>query len=352
MKITANTVTMTRIVLLPLLVVLLYGNLAARLSGLGMLVILGLTDWVDGIMARKEGPSVLGGLLDPIADKIFVAAIFLPLTDQGVVPLWMTIAMFSRDFLVTSLRTSLSLRDAPMRTSTLAKFKTTAQMLGAGYVLLYATQPEAWWAWTVIILACLAPLSIVVARLFQRRQQGRRSVILSAVMIGAVLGRYFLGPQLASLISLYIVTAMTLASGLSYLVDARAAMRGKSGGWKEIVRFVFEGVLLPSVVVSLLAYYSSLVATASIILIITVDFAVGGLGNLLASKKITMRFRWMATKTLAQLCLCSVALLAGGGLLAADQILCERFIALAGSISLLVGIISFVKHRRVYLDAL
>jgi CDP-diacylglycerol--glycerol-3-phosphate 3-phosphatidyltransferase len=343
---------MTRIVLLPLMAALLYGEVPARVWGLGLLIVLGLTDWLDGIMARKEGPSVLGGLLDPIADKIFVAALYLPLTDLGVVPLWMTIAMLCRDFLVTSLRTSLSLRDTPMRTSTLAKYKTTAQMLGAGYVLLYITAPEAWWAWSVIIAACLAPLTPVVVRLAKGQKQGKRSVLLSAAMGLAVLGRWVFGVETSILASLFIVTAMTLGSGISYLVDAWTALWGKTGGWKEAARFVLDGLLLPATVVGLLAYYSSALATTSIILIITIDLALGGLGNLLASKKLTMRFRTMTAKSLAQLGLCSVALLSGARVLALELPLSEACIAVAAGISLITGIISFTKHRRVYLDAL
>jgi CDP-diacylglycerol--glycerol-3-phosphate 3-phosphatidyltransferase len=352
MKITANAVTMTRIVLLPLMAALLYGDLPARLWGLGLLIVLGLTDYLDGYMARKEGPSVLGGLLDPIADKIFVAVLFLPLTDIGIVPLWMAISMFCRDFLVTSLRTSLSLRDAPMRTSTLAKYKTAAQMVGAGYVLLYITAPYAWWSWVIIAGACLVPLSAMLLRRVQGKKQGKASVTLAIVMALAVLGRWLFGVDLAIYGTLVIVTALTLVSGFSYLVDAWAALRGMSGGWKELARFVVDGLLLPAAAISLLAFYHSLLATASVILVITVDFALGGLSNLLASKKLTMRFRWMTAKSLSQLVLCAVALLDGAGLLHLPPLVSETFIALAAGISVLTGVLSFTQHRRVYLDAL
>lgn len=353
MKITANAVTMTRIVLLPLMAALLYGGMPARLWGLGLLIVLGLTDYLDGYMARKEGPSVLGGLLDPIADKIFVAVLFLPLADLGFVPLWMAIAMFCRDFLVTSLRTSLSLRDAPMRTSTLAKYKTAAQMVGAGYVLLYITAPaDAWWAWAIIAGACIVPLSAMLLRRVQGKKQGKASVTLAIVMGLVVLGRWLLGVELAIIGTLVIVTALTLVSGFSYLVDAWAALRGMSGGWKELARFVVDGLLLPAAVISLLAFYHSLLATTSVILVITVDFALGGLGNLLASKKMTMRFRWMTAKSLSQLALCGLALLEGAGLLHLPPLVSEACIALAGGISVFTGILSFTQHRRVYLDAL
>ena len=102
---------------------------------------------------------MLGGLLDPIADKIFIAVIYLPLTDRGVIPVWITAAMFARDFAVTTLRSSLSLRDAPMRTAVLAKYKTAIQMTGVGYIILFmahVTQPDAFLVW----FAITAPIAL------------------------------------------------------------------------------------------------------------------------------------------------------------------------------------------------
>ena len=43
--------------------------------------LIGCTDWVDGMLARKYGPTVLGGLLDPIADKVFIAFAYVPFAD-------------------------------------------------------------------------------------------------------------------------------------------------------------------------------------------------------------------------------------------------------------------------------
>ena len=121
LKITANMVTIARIVLMPIPGYMLYQGAQPLFACIGVIFLLGITDYIDGIMARREGPTVLGGLLDPIADKIFIAVIYLPLTerymegwDRAVVPMWMTMCIFCRDFLVTSLRTSLMLRDAPM----------------------------------------------------------------------------------------------------------------------------------------------------------------------------------------------------------------------------------------------
>ena len=76
-------------------------------------VFLGCTDWVDGMLARKYGPTVLGGLLDPIADKVFIAFAYVPFADDHValVPAWACALMFVREFFITGLRSAYAQRD-------------------------------------------------------------------------------------------------------------------------------------------------------------------------------------------------------------------------------------------------
>ena len=59
-------------------------------------------------LARKHGPTVFGGLLDPIADKVFVAFAYLPFADVGMVPPWAVALMFVRELLITALRSLAS----------------------------------------------------------------------------------------------------------------------------------------------------------------------------------------------------------------------------------------------------
>ena len=89
--ITANQVTLARLIPMPLLAWLIYRGAeqgyknnpymwAALIAG----TLIGCTDWVDGLLARKYGPTVLGGLLDPIADKIFNAFAYTPFVDTAL----------------------------------------------------------------------------------------------------------------------------------------------------------------------------------------------------------------------------------------------------------------------------
>src|SRR5262245_48022493 len=120
---------------MPLLCAMLYGGELARLWAVILGTLIGCTDFVDGYLARKHGPTVLGGLMDPIADKVFIAVGFLPYADQGWVPWWLVAALFVREFLVTALRSSFEVRQKALKSSYLAKVKTWVQMIGLGLVL-------------------------------------------------------------------------------------------------------------------------------------------------------------------------------------------------------------------------
>ena len=94
--------------------------------------LIGCTDWVDGMLARKYGPTVLGGLLDPIADKVFIAFAYTPFADIGMVPWWACALMFTREFFITALRSAYEQRNLTLKTSYIAKAKTWTQMQGIG----------------------------------------------------------------------------------------------------------------------------------------------------------------------------------------------------------------------------
>ncbi len=144
MKLTANHLTILRIVLLPVPFFLIYGDQWSRVLAIAAYTVLGFTDYLDGLLARKHGPTRLGAMLDPIADKIFVVVTYVPLVDLGVVPLWVACAMFFREYLVTELRYFMSQSQKELKVTEIAKIKTTIQMIGAGVLLLTDTFPDKW----------------------------------------------------------------------------------------------------------------------------------------------------------------------------------------------------------------
>src|SRR6478609_7671035 len=132
MRITANQVTFSRLILMPGLCWLLYGGETQKLLALILGTLIGCTDFVDGWLARKYGPTVLGGLMDPIADKVFIALTMLPALDLGWLPVEVVTLIFLRECIITAARTAYSRRDVQLKTSYLAKVKTWYQMMLAG----------------------------------------------------------------------------------------------------------------------------------------------------------------------------------------------------------------------------
>ncbi|MBN2719059.1 MAG: CDP-alcohol phosphatidyltransferase family protein [Deltaproteobacteria bacterium] len=364
MKITANMVTVARIVLMPIPGYLLYQGIPELYVALVAIILLGITDWVDGRMARRDGPTVLGGLLDPIADKIFIAVCFIPFaervlpgTEMIVFPVWLLIPMFCRDFLVTSLRTSLSLRDAPMRTSMLAKFKTAIQMTAVGYVLAIVIgalhSPDSLIPFYVFASAAAVPILYILYQLtIGPRKPGLRSGTMAGLMSAFAAINFFGGTTWSIGILVYSVTALTVFSGFSYLVDTWSALKGKPGGVREAGRFILEGILVPTAFLLPIGMYDTQGMSTLIILAITLELATGGLANLLASRKIQLRFKWMVIKSALEVLLAGGAFVVGHLEMVPSFPAGEILLSLATMVAVVNALISFVRHRSVYLGAI
>lgn len=136
MQITANQVTVARLAALPFLGYTVYGDVRLRIWGVVVGALIGLTDSLDGYLARKQGVTILGSLLDPVADKVFVVVCYACYADRHGLPWWVAAAILSRELLVTVLRSTLEGRGRRLPSTVLAKAKTWVQMLGFGFVVL------------------------------------------------------------------------------------------------------------------------------------------------------------------------------------------------------------------------
>lgn len=135
-----NLLTYGRIAAVPALVGCFYleGNLANWLA-LAVFLTASFTDFLDGYLARAwQQQSALGRVLDPIADKLLVAAALLMLVDAGVIGGWSLLAaivILSREILVSGLREFLAGLRVSVPVTHLAKWKTTLQMTAIGFLL-------------------------------------------------------------------------------------------------------------------------------------------------------------------------------------------------------------------------
>ena len=146
-----NLLTLLRIVIIPVLVgVMYFDNAMARWIALGLYSVACITDYFDGYLARHYNEvSPLGRFLDPIADKLLIAAVILMLSGDGRIS-GLVLAVFlplhflflCREILVSGLREYLAEIRVPMPVSKLAKWKTVIQMLALGFLIVGDAGPE------------------------------------------------------------------------------------------------------------------------------------------------------------------------------------------------------------------
>jgi CDP-diacylglycerol--glycerol-3-phosphate 3-phosphatidyltransferase len=119
----------------------------------------GLTDFIDGEIARRYGVITnFGKLMDPLVDKIMMAAAFISLVPLRAVPAWAATTVVARDFLITGLRLMASAKGRVLPAESLGKQKTSWQIITVVFFLAllsmaelrYASETSTWWlrAWS------------------------------------------------------------------------------------------------------------------------------------------------------------------------------------------------------------
>jgi CDP-diacylglycerol--glycerol-3-phosphate 3-phosphatidyltransferase len=136
-----NLLTYARLAAVPAVVGLLFWphDDFARWPALAIFIAAGVTDYFDGYFARAMGQqSALGRMLDPIADKLLVAACLLMLVADGTIEgwtLWAAIVILCREILVSGLREFLAELKVSVPVSRLAKWKTMLQLVAVGFLI-------------------------------------------------------------------------------------------------------------------------------------------------------------------------------------------------------------------------
>lgn len=135
-----NMLSISRVFLVPVIMVFLtlrtqFGfiegvNIGDLLAGL-VFIVASLTDAADGYIARKKGiVTNLGKFIDPLADKIMVAAVLIALVELQRVPAWMVVVIISREFVVTGIRMVAASEGIVIAASAGGKLKTVSQIIG------------------------------------------------------------------------------------------------------------------------------------------------------------------------------------------------------------------------------
>lgn len=183
----ANVITISRILLIPVFLVLLlsgipapYGDIAAAV----VFILAAATDKLDGYVARRNKQiTTLGEFLDPLADKLLIAAALIALVSQGRIAAWVAMLIIGREVAVSVLRIVGVSQGVSIPADRYGKLKTVLQIVYVVYVLVPTDK-----------IADLIKVSTDVA------------AIIQWVLAG-------------------VVVVVTLASGVRYFMNARGVIR-------------------------------------------------------------------------------------------------------------------------------
>jgi CDP-diacylglycerol--glycerol-3-phosphate 3-phosphatidyltransferase len=163
----ANVLTVGRLLLtLPFLA--LAAAEGASWVAVSFWIALCLTDWMDGIVARRHGTTRSGAFLDPLADKVLVLGTLFALVAEGTF-WWLPVAIISvRELGIQALRSFWVRRGLAIPATTLAKVKTVVQQVAVGAALLPPTADDAEWLatgllWVAVVLTVVSGVQYVTA---------------------------------------------------------------------------------------------------------------------------------------------------------------------------------------------
>ena len=127
-------------ILLPVLII--YGGETGAILAAPLLLLAGLSDYFDGFYARKYNVvSILGKVLDPIADKLLVIGVLLSLASENLLDFYYgfipSLIIILREIFISGLRESVSSYNFTLKVSILAKWKTTIQLFACGSFLVW-----------------------------------------------------------------------------------------------------------------------------------------------------------------------------------------------------------------------
>jgi CDP-diacylglycerol---glycerol-3-phosphate 3-phosphatidyltransferase len=149
-----NSITLSRIFSIPLLIWILSSSRFSSLDGhkeliaSALFIAASITDGIDGYLARKRGQiTTMGMLLDPLADKLLIAAAFIAMVqfNPSLVPAWIAVVIIGREFLVSGLRSIAASEGFTIEASDLGKFKMLVQIVSVVAVIL----DHRWQEWPV-----------------------------------------------------------------------------------------------------------------------------------------------------------------------------------------------------------
>jgi cardiolipin synthase (CMP-forming) len=159
-----NVITSIRILLVVPIAMALSGH--RPVETLWLFCVAGASDGIDGFLAKRFGwQTDLGGLLDPVADKLLLATVFVMLALLGSVPVWLTVAVIARDCIIVlgAVAYRIALGPVVARPSRVSKLNTLCQVI---FIVVVIGTPQFSWppAWQTF-LGALVFVTVAVSGL-------------------------------------------------------------------------------------------------------------------------------------------------------------------------------------------
>jgi len=135
----SNQLTFGRVVIIPVFIAVFYlpGELGYWSSAL-LFILASITDWLDGYLARSRGEvTAFGRFLDPVADKLLVAAALVLVVSEDMAPAILAVIIIGREIAIGALREWLAERSTVVHVSWIGKWKTALQMVAISALLLH-----------------------------------------------------------------------------------------------------------------------------------------------------------------------------------------------------------------------
>lgn len=342
MTIRANHVTFARLLSMPFLALLLYADDWLLVLGVVLGALIGLTDTLDGYLARKYGITSLGGLMDPIADKVFIAAAFLPYVDRGWAPWWFAASVLLREFLVNALRTGLAHRGGSQPSSFLGKVKTWVQMLGVGLLFMVAVVEHAWIIhsvlWGLVLIAAVG--GVVALELAKGAWRHAWVGVLPAAGLASVYTLW--GAEGFNLWSVIFIVGFTWLSAVDYFTGAGRQLRIAGAAQAFTLLRLLAAAIFPVLATAALVWTPA--PAWAVIAMASAELAHGGLDSFLARRGAAMSAgRWGGRYLVMVLLLLAVFLVPGGSVPLA---------AIACGVSLADVLWAFARNHRLFLTAI
>ena len=164
-----NSITMSRIVMIPLLLWILtphfpwHGHGEQEIAASVLFVLASITDGLDGYLARKRQQiTTMGMLLDPLADKIMVAGALIALVayNPQVVKVWIVVVIIGREFLISGLRSIAASEGFTIQASDLGKLKTVIQIVCVVSAILAHHRYQWQFGWLIVPVEWIAVAAI------------------------------------------------------------------------------------------------------------------------------------------------------------------------------------------------